>query len=331
MNWENRRPLRAGIVGLGHVAPNQIEALKRVDGVSLTAACDRDQVRRAVIPEDLPFFTEVDDFLAHSDLDLVIVSVPTTAHEQVAVQSLRAGRDVLIEKPIASDMAALERILATANSCGRTALSSFHAAFGREVLWFERTYLRYEARDFGPLTGFSCFFYDSYFSPAGLAKGARSLEGSWLDSSINALSVLARFVDMNTMKIEHSAMTRLPDTGASDLQGYAAFSFAPIPGRRDGWGSISTNWTLGVSAKVTRLSYGESGVSVLLDHTTERIVRIERSGEEETVGDFSDDVPRLTAHYIGVFKDLLEMKSDGRDNVALARCLHRLALGAYAG
>jgi len=52
-------------------------------------------------------------------VDAAIVAVPTTSHESVAGALLEAGIDVLVEKPIAPDMAAAGRLVESAARHGR--------------------------------------------------------------------------------------------------------------------------------------------------------------------------------------------------------------------
>jgi predicted dehydrogenase len=58
------------------------------------------------------------DELIDMGVDLAVVSVPTAAHEAVAVQLARAGVHVLIEKPVAPDVAASRRIAEAFSAAG---------------------------------------------------------------------------------------------------------------------------------------------------------------------------------------------------------------------
>jgi predicted dehydrogenase len=59
------------------------------------------------------------DVLADPEVDLVDLTVPTGQHEAMAIAALRAGKHVLVEKPIALDVAAADRMLAAAREAGR--------------------------------------------------------------------------------------------------------------------------------------------------------------------------------------------------------------------
>jgi predicted dehydrogenase len=54
-----------------------------------------------------------------SEIRAAVVAVPTTAHEEVGCALLERGIDVLVEKPIAPDLASAERLIASARNHGR--------------------------------------------------------------------------------------------------------------------------------------------------------------------------------------------------------------------
>jgi predicted dehydrogenase len=87
----------------------------------LTAVCDlNEQVllwyRR--IPGVVLLTTQVDELLA-SDVDVVYVAVPHHLHDEIYTKVLRAGKDLLAEKPFGIDLAAAVRIAAVVAETGR--------------------------------------------------------------------------------------------------------------------------------------------------------------------------------------------------------------------
>jgi len=65
-------------------------------------------------------YDSIDALLADSAIDAVDVCLPTDLHETVAIHAVRAGKHVLVEKPMALDGASAERMIAEAERCGRT-------------------------------------------------------------------------------------------------------------------------------------------------------------------------------------------------------------------
>ncbi|MDR6973262.1 Gfo/Idh/MocA family oxidoreductase [Leifsonia shinshuensis] len=93
--------LRYAVIGLGVMGRNHARVIRELDGVTLAAVVDP-FASEGDIP-GVPVHAEVDAVLG-SGIDAAIVAVPTTAHEEVALQLAEAGVHVLVEKPIAADV-----------------------------------------------------------------------------------------------------------------------------------------------------------------------------------------------------------------------------------
>ena len=65
------------------------------------------------------------DLIADPDVDIVVIATPPYLHEPVAVEALRAGKSVLIEKPLAVNPAQADNIIRAAKESGRIALVDF--------------------------------------------------------------------------------------------------------------------------------------------------------------------------------------------------------------
>jgi predicted dehydrogenase len=64
-------------------------------------------------------YDRFDALLADPEIDLVDICTPTGQHEAMAVAALKAGKHVLVEKPIALDVDAADRMVAAARAAGR--------------------------------------------------------------------------------------------------------------------------------------------------------------------------------------------------------------------
>ena len=71
-------------------------------------------------------------------VDAAIVAVPTTAHEAVALALIEAGIDVLVEKPIAPDLEAADRLVAAAARHGRILQVGHLERFNPAVIELEK-------------------------------------------------------------------------------------------------------------------------------------------------------------------------------------------------
>ena len=109
--------LDAAVIGLGSMGANHARVLSDLPGVHLAAVCDADASRADTIAarHRAKAFTSIEALLSDATPDLVCVVVPTGLHEQVATAALKAGANVLVEKPIAGDLSAASRIAAAAD------------------------------------------------------------------------------------------------------------------------------------------------------------------------------------------------------------------------
>ncbi len=101
--------VRVSIVGLGWIAQIvHLPILKKFPEAEIVAVCDRDKGRARLVAEKFgvkKFYTDFDLLLKNEEFDAVIVCTSTDAHKDIAIPALKAGKDVLVEKPIARHFA----------------------------------------------------------------------------------------------------------------------------------------------------------------------------------------------------------------------------------
>jgi predicted dehydrogenase len=104
------KKLRMGIVGLGIMGRRYYAMLHALAGVEVTALC----VRHLDTISDLPGekFFDYRVLCASGQVDAVIIATPHDSHPQVAIEALRHGLHVLVEKPLAVQVADGRRMLA---------------------------------------------------------------------------------------------------------------------------------------------------------------------------------------------------------------------------
>ena len=113
--------LKIGLRGAGrspHAPPRPPRA--RAAGARLVALCDPSPVLSAAVARryNVPGYTTVEELLADPQVEAVIVAVPDRLHLPLAAQALRAGKHVLVEKPLAGTVADAEELAALAAETG---------------------------------------------------------------------------------------------------------------------------------------------------------------------------------------------------------------------
>lgn len=142
--------MKIGIVGLGSMGAQHLEAFTRLQGVDVAAVCTRDARARSGdlrhIGGNLQREGMVHDFsavrpyetwqelIADPDLDAVDLCLPTDVHAEVSLAALAAGKHVLCEKPMALNAADCDAMLAAAHQHRRVLLIGQTLRFWPEYL-----------------------------------------------------------------------------------------------------------------------------------------------------------------------------------------------------
>jgi predicted dehydrogenase len=97
--------IRFGLLGCGRIAKRHSELLggKHIDGAALVAVCDPVRPRANAIASkfEVPARYDIDDFLARKDIDVVAVLTPSGMHPAHVIACAKAGKHVVVEKPMA--------------------------------------------------------------------------------------------------------------------------------------------------------------------------------------------------------------------------------------
>ncbi len=137
--------LRAGLAGAGFIADFHAAALRALPAVELAAVCDADRERaerfgrRWAVKQ---VYGSLEELLERSDVQVVHLLLPPPLHAQAALACLESGRDVLVEKPLATDLREARRIVECARRTGRRAGINHnfrhHPAVKRMIEWIRR-------------------------------------------------------------------------------------------------------------------------------------------------------------------------------------------------
>lgn len=121
-------PKHIGLVGLGPHGTNHTDMLQSMGHRISGADADTEYRERFEQRFGGPTYTAPDE-LYERDLDAVIVSTPNKFHEAVAVDALRAGFDVLVEKPLAHNADSAERIASAARETDNVCTTGYSNRF----------------------------------------------------------------------------------------------------------------------------------------------------------------------------------------------------------
>ncbi|MGE5482022.1 MAG: Gfo/Idh/MocA family protein [Bacteroidota bacterium] len=107
--------VRFGLIGCGRVARYHAEALSRLAGASLVAVCDIQPERCGEFAAryGAQAYTDYRALLERDDLDVVNIATPSGDHPLIGAEVARAGKHVLIEKPLGLTLREMDELIAT--------------------------------------------------------------------------------------------------------------------------------------------------------------------------------------------------------------------------
>lgn len=116
--------MKVAIIGAGNISPAHIEAyLNFPDRCKIVAVCDiyKEKAEKRIAQYRLDGALAVEDYkeLLDLDIDLVSVCTPPYTHAPLTIDFLRAGKHVLVEKPMASSLAECDAMNAAAKETGK--------------------------------------------------------------------------------------------------------------------------------------------------------------------------------------------------------------------
>lgn len=136
-----------GVIGLGFMGATHVRGYGRLgDACRVVAVCDEDESRlggtvggggnigahereRLFDPGEVFATPSVDALLARSDVEAVSICTPTETHVDLAIAAVRAGKHVLVEKPVATSSAEVERLVREAERHDRIVMPGMCVRF----------------------------------------------------------------------------------------------------------------------------------------------------------------------------------------------------------
>ncbi|MGB2320108.1 MAG: Gfo/Idh/MocA family protein [Candidatus Puniceispirillum sp.] len=165
---DEKTPLRIAIAGLGLVGLRHAEAISHVNGISLCAVADPSlESKKYASANDLQHFDALDELIEAVKPDGIILATPTTLHVTQGWLCVDAGIPVLIEKPLANNLAEGEALVKHAEAANVPVLVGHHRRFNPIIRKAHNIISEGQIGEVKSVHA-TCWFYkpDSYFDIA---------------------------------------------------------------------------------------------------------------------------------------------------------------------
>lgn len=202
--------LRAGVIGTGFIGPVHIEALRRL-GVQVTTLCDvPERVRAAAEQLGVQHaFGDYRELLRSRNVDVVHITAPNRFHAEMALATLKAGKHVICEKPLAMNTRETRRIVKAARSAGTVFAVNYNVRFYPAVLQLRHAVANGELGEVIHVNG--SYFQDWLFketdynwrllpSEGGKLRAVADIGTHWMDTAsfILGAKITSVFADLAT-------------------------------------------------------------------------------------------------------------------------------------
>jgi predicted dehydrogenase len=97
--------IRVGVIGYGYWGPNLVRNFMTAPGSVVARVCDLREERLSPLQKLYPSLktcTDATELIEDPQIDAVVIATPVSSHFDLAASALRAGKHVLVEKPLAA-------------------------------------------------------------------------------------------------------------------------------------------------------------------------------------------------------------------------------------
>lgn len=208
--------LQFGIIGLGHFGKHYARLLQEIPGVNLIAVANKSEEafkeNEGVLDKNIKKSLKPKDIINSKAIDCVVIATPPSTHKDLIIECLRAGKHVLVEKPMVLSSAAAKEV---AKELKKSKLSIFMVAF-QYVYNDHIRYIKTHLKELGKI---------QYILGENLYCGPlRADVGSLMDAGVHDLSILEYLFSPGKIT-EVSGGSRSFDTSSEDDFSAATIKF----------------------------------------------------------------------------------------------------------
>lgn len=130
------KQLRFGVIGAGAIGVHHMEGVRSCPRAKLVAIAESSPERREQAAKRFGVADTYENYkklIARPDLDAVSIALPNYLHARVAIEALRAGKHVHLDKPMAFNVAQARQVIATAKKAKRVFMVGQNMRFSRDA------------------------------------------------------------------------------------------------------------------------------------------------------------------------------------------------------
>ncbi len=187
-----------GIIGCGMIADFHSAAIAELEGGKLVSVSSRngDNARRVADRYNVDWYPDYNEMLKRKDLDIICVCTPSGAHRAPAVAAARAGKHVVVEKPLEITLDRCDDIIQACDKADVRLCAIFNSRFTEGSQLVKKTI---DSGRFGVLTlgdAYIKWYRTQEYYDSGGWRGTWELDGggALMNQSIHAIDLLQYFM-----------------------------------------------------------------------------------------------------------------------------------------
>ena len=111
--------IKIGIIGFGYMGHFHFEKSRNFKDITIVSAYDTDNMKRKeALQNGLDVYSDLEHFLA-TDMDAIIIATPNQWHAKYAIAAMRAGKNVMCEKPATMSVNEMKDIMSVSKETGK--------------------------------------------------------------------------------------------------------------------------------------------------------------------------------------------------------------------
>lgn len=261
--------IRIGLVGYGYWGPNIARAAAELEGAQVAAIADLSPAARERAGRRHPSVRLVADWrdlVADAAVDAMIVATPVDTHFEIAMATLRAGKHVLVEKPMADTPARAEALVEEATRRTRVLMVD-HTFVYTPAIQSIRSMI--DAGEMGEI-----YYYDSTRINLGLFQ--RDVNVIW-DLAVHDFAIMDHLLDFEPVAISAGAASFLP--GSPEAMAHLTVYYGS-----GAMAHLNVNWLSPVKVRQTLIG-GSRRMVIYDDMQTSEKVKVYDRGASVEVGE----------------------------------------------
>ncbi|MCY4475931.1 MAG: Gfo/Idh/MocA family oxidoreductase [Chloroflexi bacterium] len=198
--------LNVGLAGYGRRGRWHVRAIDGIEGARIVSISDPVETSRAAAASeltDVSAYASVSEMVDSGDVDAVIVAAPAHLNGDVALDAINRGIPVMVEKPPAMSVAALDELIQAAQVSGSRVMVAFNRRFNPLI----RAAIDI-VKEAGPLRQIVAEFHKDIHEFTDDPRFSSSMfDFMLLESPIHSADIVAHFADANIKDI-HAIVKR---------------------------------------------------------------------------------------------------------------------------